>query len=76
MRCPDCRKNELELTTWWERFRFWVFRTLFAEEYGDLVQEKYTQGFGDGYKQGFSHCKASEPNRTTLRMAGIEEMTQ
>lgn len=56
MRCPDCRRKELELTTLWERFRWWVFKTVFADEYTDLGQERFTQGFGDGYKEGFNRA--------------------
>ena len=28
---------------------------MFHEELVDYNQEKYTQGFGDGYKMGFQH---------------------
>lgn len=74
MRCPDCRQKELVLTTRWERFRFWMFRTLFAEEYADLTQEKYTQGFGDGYKVGFQHCKERQNKRMSGSIASIQPM--
>lgn len=66
MRCPDCRKKQLELTTPWERFRFWMFRTLFVEEYADLTQEKYTQGFGDGYKTGFEQAMGADERHVEL----------
>lgn len=62
-KCPDCRTKEAELTTWWERLKNRVFR-LFSEEIIDLSQDRYTQGFGDGYKMGGDH--ASEHFNKTL----------
>lgn len=56
MKCPTCRKNELELTSRWDRFKVWAFHKLFPIEVVDLSQEKFTQGFGDGYKEGFARA--------------------
>src|SRR6185369_17272427 len=50
-KCLTCRKSEMESTTWWERMKSRMFH-LFHEELLDYGQEKFTQGFGDGYKKG------------------------
>lgn len=78
MRCPDCRKKEIELTTRWERFRWWMFKTLFADEYADLGQERFTQGFGDGYKEGFKRAEELNKKPPSVMMSStsgiIEQM--
>ncbi len=51
MKCSQCRKNDRELLTIWERFRDWCFRW-FQQDIADLSQAKYTQGFSDGWVQG------------------------
>lgn len=51
MKCVTCRKLEATDTVW-ERVRHWFF-TFFHEDILDLSQEKYTMGYGDGYKQAF-----------------------
>lgn len=60
MKCQTCRKSELELTTRWDRLKAWTLRKLFSVEAADLSQEKFTQGFGDGYKEGFDRAKELE----------------
>lgn len=57
MICSSCRKTEVENYTWWQRTRSRLFVKLFPTDYVDLSQEKYTQGFSDGYKTGFQHCQ-------------------
>jgi hypothetical protein len=58
-KCSTCRKAEA-LDTLWEKIRYWFF-TFFHQDILDLSQQKYTQGFADGYKTAFRH--ASEPKR-------------
>jgi hypothetical protein len=51
-KCQQCRDNDIELLTTWERFKNWLFYKLFPEDIADLSQNKFTQGFGDGLRQG------------------------
>ena len=52
MKCIDCRNKDVELLTFWERFRNNLFYYLFPQDIIDLSQNKYTQGFGDGLEKG------------------------
>ena len=52
MKCTNCRAKDIELLTKWERIKDWMFYRLFPKDIVDLSQNKYTQGFGDGYKVG------------------------
>ena len=61
-KCSDCRKKDIELLTRRERFKNWAFNRLFTQDIIDLSQNKYTQGFGDGYKEG-----RKTERRNTLR---------
>lgn len=56
-KCPQCRKIDKELLTRWEIFKNWCFRKLFPEDIADLSQDKYTQGFSDGYVRGMESGK-------------------
>lgn len=51
-KCSQCRKNDTELLSWWERVKNWLFNHLFPQDIIDLSQDKYTQGFSDGYVKG------------------------
>lgn len=42
----------------------------FGEELVDFNQEKYTQGFGDGYKKGFDHADTMGKQALAEVMAG------
>lgn len=53
-KCSDCRKNDA-LDSDWERFKRWLFYKLFPKQIVDLSQERFTQGFSDGYVRGFDH---------------------
>lgn len=55
-KCLQCRKVTEELDSWWDRVRLWLFNR-FHEDIIDLAQDKFTQGFGDGYKEGFKQAK-------------------
>lgn len=59
IKCPQCRANDIELLTLWQRFKNWLFYKLFPEDIIDLSQNKYTQGFGDGYELGRKHERKS-----------------
>lgn len=59
MKCPDCRKKDIELLSLYERFKSWLFYRLFSQDIADLSQNKYTQGFGDGYIKGRESEKES-----------------
>lgn len=58
-KCSDCRKADA-LDTRWDRIVRWVFFRLFPKQIIDLNQEKYTQGFGDGYTMGIKHAKENQ----------------
>ncbi len=58
-KCSQCRENDVELLTRWERFTNWLFYRLFPKDIADLSQDKYTQGFADGYVKGQIHTKES-----------------
>lgn len=74
MKCTDCRKNEA-LDTRWERIRRWAFFKLFPEEIINLSQEKFTQGFGDGYKKGCEHTLFNiEQANKELTMKDVEDL--
>lgn len=52
MKCTNCRQKDIELLTKWERLKDYLFYKLFPKDIIDLSQNKYTQGFSDGYKTG------------------------
>ena len=55
-KCLNCRKKVDELDSVWDRVRGWFFNK-FHEDIIDLSQDKYTQGYGDGYKAGWARYK-------------------
>lgn len=54
-KCYTCRKEEADIDTWWDRVRLFFFYR-FGEDVADLSQQKYTQGFADGYKSGWERA--------------------
>lgn len=40
------------MDSWLDRLRLWLFQR-FHQDIVDLSQDKYTQGFSDGYKAGW-----------------------
>jgi len=52
MKCQTCRDKDIELLSRYERFKNWLFYKMFPEDIADLSQNKYTQGFGDGFAAG------------------------
>src|SRR5689334_14838185 len=61
-KCNTCRKAEV-LDSRWDKIRLRFFH-IFHKDIIDLSQDKYTQGFGDGYKVGHTH--AVEANKKSL----------
>ncbi len=55
-KCSNCRKAEA-LDTWSYRFARWIVQRLFPIQVNDIVGERYTQGFSDGYVMGMKHAK-------------------
>ncbi len=52
-KCATCRKAEV-LDSRWDKIRMFFFH-FFHNDIIDLSQDKYTQGFGDGYVSGRKH---------------------
>lgn len=63
-KCHQCRKDNAELLTMWERFRYWLFNrfnhAFFPQDFDDLKSEKYTQGYSDGYVSGIKEQRVRE----------------
>lgn len=61
IKCQQCRYQEVELLTRFERIRAWLFEKMnyifFADEFEDLKNARYTQGFSDGNVEGFKQGK-------------------
>jgi len=53
-KCSQCRRASDLLDSRWDKIRLWLFNHLFAADITDLSQDKFTQGFSDGYKAGFA----------------------
>ncbi len=51
MRCTICKKDRG--MTRWDKIRLFFFG-FFKEDIQDLSEDKYTKGFGEGYKEGYS----------------------
>lgn len=60
-KCSQCRKNDAELLTTWERLKNWLFYRVnyifFSEDFDDLKSDKYTQGYSDGNVDGVMRVK-------------------
>jgi hypothetical protein len=72
MKCDSCRKIELEVTTWWERFKYQLMLKMFPVELQEYFEEKYTKGFGDGYKIGMEHAELNHIELTSLNQPNYE----
>lgn len=74
-KCNTCRKAEV-LDTRWDKIRIKFFH-LFHKDIVDLSQEKYMQGFGDGYKTGREHEKEAA-DKMVAQLVGTPdpELTQ
>lgn len=55
-RCRDCRKKSEQIDSRWDRIRLWFFN-IFTDDITDLSSDKFTQGYGEGYKAGFDRAK-------------------
>lgn len=67
MKCSECRQHDV-LDTRWERIKRWALYKMFPDQVIDFNQERYTQGFGDGYKRGFAHGNEIKPLMTAEDM--------
>ncbi len=67
MKCQQCRDKDIELLTKWERFKNWLFYKLFPEDIADLSQNKYTQGFSDGWTAGAKNREQVSPETLERR---------
>lgn len=56
MKCIICKKEGQPIHLK-DRIRLWFFNHMFYEERQDLSEDKYTKGFGEGYKIGFQQSK-------------------
>jgi hypothetical protein len=74
-KCIDCRKNEA-LDTRWERIRHWFFFKMFPRDIISFSQEKFTQGFADGYKTGFEHAQPTIKKITAEDIVDLYEQTE
>lgn len=63
-KCNTCRKAEV-LDTRWDKIRQKFFH-LFHKDIVDLSQEKYMQGFGDGYTTGRKHQREADEKEIEL----------
>lgn len=65
VKCQTCRNKEAELLTTWERLRYWLFvrynSILFPQDYDDLKNDRYTQGFSDGNVAGYERGVKQNP---------------
>lgn len=64
-KCSTCRKADA-LDTRWERVRYWFF-SRFHQDILDLGSQKYTQGFADGYKEGYRIALAGYPQMLEIK---------
>lgn len=69
-KCSQCRKLDKELDSWWDRLRLKMFH-VFHKDIVELSQDKYTQGFSDGYKTGRTHQR--EANEEYLKLLEQEQ---
>lgn len=69
-KCQTCRKAEV-LDSYWDKFRLWLFH-FFHSDIIDLSQDKFTQGFADGYKKGRVDEKESSDKRMEEFIGDIE----
>lgn len=64
-KCKTCRHNEV-MDTWHDKFCEWLIYKLFPKTLMDFQQDKYTQGFGDGYVMGRKHQQQDYENYNNL----------
>lgn len=57
-KCSQCRKNPVQ-DNWWDKIRLSFFHW-FHNDIIDLSQDKFTQGFSDGYVVGRKHQKGDD----------------
>ncbi len=65
-KCETCRKADV-LDSWWDKQRLKLFH-LFHNDIIDLSQDKFTQGFSDGYAMGRKHEKAAQADNVQVEV--------
>ena len=60
-KCTTCLKNEV-MDTRWDKIKNFLIWRLFPETLKDLLNDRYTQGFSDGYVMGCDHTKKNQDN--------------
>ncbi len=68
-KCSNCRKADA-LDSRWDKARMFFFR-FFHGDIADLSQDKYTQGFADGYVKGREHQHESD-QKAAKQLWGVE----
>ena len=75
MKCTTCRKAEV-LDSRWDKIRIRLFH-IFHNDIVDLSQEKYTQGFSDGYVKGREHQREDSDKQIAAVLESRDpELTQ
>lgn len=64
-KCFTCRKNDA-LDSRWDKVRSKLLHFFFKEDIIDLSQDKFTQGFSDGYVIGRKHAKEDQDHYGNL----------
>ena len=68
-KCSQCRKQPVQDSIW-DRIRLFFF-SFFRNDIVDLSQDKFTQGFGDGYQKGFEHGVQAEKSRSKVEIGTL-----
>lgn len=71
-KCSQCRKADV-LDSRWDKIRLYFFH-FFHNDIIDLSQDKFTQGFADGYKKGRADEKETSDKRMAEYMAEPVEL--
>lgn len=74
MKCATCRKLTDELDSPWDRIRLFFFH-FFHNDIVDLSQDKFTQGFADGYKVGLLQGREEAKETTDELLKQMAEPT-
>lgn len=70
-KCSQCRKYPVQ-DSLWDKFRLSLFH-VFHNDIIDLSQDKFTQGFSDGYVMGRKHQKETDQVTIDLLSQPVEK---
>lgn len=65
-KCETCRKADV-LDSWWDKQRLKLFH-FFHNDIIDLSQDKFTQGFSDGYLMGRKHEREEQEKNPKIEL--------